>query len=619
MSVNTIGGVNRGSAINNPSYVVASNVVGKFRDAFETFNTASRWNVIQTGSGDVVIVDGNAAAASYLSISKSPWVTGSTYIIESQNIFTLPVEVAVGAQMSQRTLGQEFSIELVSTDTPLPAPTNILISAISQSTTTLTVVTQTVHNLVPGRRIGIRDMQLSSSLNYPALVVATIPTSNSFTVTTGPGGAIPSLTTGIFTNTGSVYFRSALGNAQDGTSMIFENATVTNASFYVRSEAGDVNPMGVTNANLNANHSLTIGTTAPIQAINAANTYAFFPTNEYRLMAQSDRVQWVDSPIDVQTAPVSRAFRNQISPSPDKEYKLRIRAMNNDSLTVPIGQIVSASKPGTTIATCSMDRPHNLRVGEPIVAYGVRDQAATSFANLVTATSVASIVDANTFTVVWGTAGTVTSFGGYVAKVQGGNLMSTLGAIPQVAQSASLASSGVLTITGSGTWAGAVIGDYVELVGVRDNTTGTSLNIDGAWRIRNIVTSILELEPLSGTTVPAAFATTACGGGVIKRTDLRLSYIRIFDFERQRVESVNRPASDIGASLPVTVNNAPAVTVSSGTVTTVSTVSSITAGTITTVGAVTNQTQAGGIALQDQVPALMRAAAQNVRRNISVS
>jgi hypothetical protein len=606
MSVNTIGGVNRGSAINNPSYVVASNVVGKFRDAFEAFNTASRWNVIQTGSGDVVVVDGNAAAASYLVISKSPWVTGRTYIIESQNVFTLPVEVAVGASLSQRTLGQEFSMELVSTDTPLPPPADIPIASISQTTTTLTVTTQTVHNLTPGKRIGIRDMQLSSSLNYPSLIVATIPTSNSFTATAGPGGTIPSLTTVAFTNTGSVYFRSALGNAQDGTSIIFENATATNASFYVRSEAGDVNPMGITNANLIANHSVTVGTTVSVAAISTANTYAFFPTTEYRLMAQTDRTQWVDSAVDVQTAPNSRAFRSQITPSPDKEYKFRIRATNNDSLTVPIGQIVSASKAGATTATVLMDRPHNLRVGEFINAYGVNNQAAAAFPNLTAATAVASIVDENTFTVVWGTAATVTSFGGYVAKVQGGNLMSALGAIAQVVQSGSLA-NGVLTLIGNATWAGAVIGDSVELVGIRDNITGASLNIDGAWKVSNLATSTLTLIPLPGTTVPSDFTTTAAGGGVIKRTDLRLSYVRIFDFERQRVESVSRPASDIAASIPVTVNNVPAVTVT-GTLTTV-----------TTVAAVTNQTQAGGIALQDQVPALMRAAAQGLRNTISVT
>jgi hypothetical protein len=38
-----------------------------------------------------------------------------------------------------------------------------------------------------------------------------------------------------------------------------------------------------------------------------------------------------------------------------------------------------------------------------------------------------------------------------------------------------------------------------------------------------------------------------------------------------------------------------------------------------TLATLTNQTQMGGFASQDQIPALMRAAADNLRRNISVS
>ena len=53
------------------------------------------------------------------------------------------------------------------------------------------------------------------------------------------------------------------------------------------------------------------------------------------------------------------------------------------------------------------------------------------------------------------------------------------------------------------------------------------------------------------------------------------------------------------------------------TITTVSTVT--TCSTVTTVSTLTNQSQLGGFAAQDQVPALMRAAADNLRRNISVT
>jgi hypothetical protein len=54
-----------------------------------------------------------------------------------------------------------------------------------------------------------------------------------------------------------------------------------------------------------------------------------------------------------------------------------------------------------------------------------------------------------------------------------------------------------------------------------------------------------------------------CGGGIIKRTCMRISFVRVFDYERLRVESLGRPASDSAAAFPVTVQNSPAVTLTS--------------------------------------------------------
>jgi hypothetical protein len=325
--------------------------------------------------------------------------------------------------------------------------------------------------------------------------------------------------------------------------------------------------------------------------------------------------------VDALTQSTSRLLRTQVCPSPDKVYKLRIRATNNKSLTVPVAQIVSAVKSGTTTATITTDVNHNLAANDPVVIYGIRDQAAASFPNLLTATAVASIVSPTQFTIVIGTAATVTSYGGYVAKVQGGNLMSALGGIAQVVQSAVLTtlsdSTRQLVLTGSAAWAGLLIGDSVELVGCRNIVDGTTLGVDGAWKVANIVTTALTLVPLPGNTPPADFASTNCGGGVIKRTDLRLSFIRIFDFERQRVEMLARPGSDISGSAPVSIQNVPAVTVSSGTVTTVTTVTTVSA--VTTAGSLTNQVNIGGIAATEQIPSLMRLGADALRRNISVT
>ena len=109
---------------------VAGNISTKFRDAFEVYTPGVNWRESKA-SGDLVFVDGNAASASYLTISKDPWSAGTETSIESILTFGMPIEVAVGLSMSQRTLGQEFSIEAVDTGAALPDVADIAIAAIA--------------------------------------------------------------------------------------------------------------------------------------------------------------------------------------------------------------------------------------------------------------------------------------------------------------------------------------------------------------------------------------------------------------------------------------------------------------------------------------------------------
>lgn len=554
---------------------VSNNITTKFRDAFENYSPGVNWRESKA-STDLVYVDGNAAAASYLVISKDPLTAGTETSIESLITFGLPLEIAYGLSMSQRTLGQEFSIELVDTGAPLPPVSDIEISSISQATTTLTVNTVLPHGLSVGKSIGIRDCA-DQRANYPALVVASVPSPTQFTVTAGPGGTIASQTINNPAGAkGFVYFRERLGRAQNGLSQIFENATATNASLYIRSEAGDALPSGA----IAGNHSATIATTVGTQLVNSAYQYAWSAATEFRMLVQSDRTQWADSPIDSTAQTASRLLRTQVCPDPSASYKLRIRATNNKSLTVPTAQIVSAAKAGSTTATVITATPHGLVTGDLIVAYGARDQ--TNFANLAVATAV-TVVDATTFTVIWGASVTATTYGGYIAKVQGGNLMSTLGAIVQTVQSATLTTlaggTRQLVLVGSGNWASLAIGDLANLVGCRDIVTGDSLGIDGAWKVASLATTTLTLVlPYANSmSIPADFATTNCGGGLIKRTDLRISFIRVFDYERERVELLARPANDMSAAAPVVIQG--------GTLPQVNTVSAVT--TVSTVTAVT--------------------------------
>lgn len=573
---------NQGDGTHIP-LTAASNVTTKFREAFENYNPIAfgvaagpndRWRQSKA-AGDIAVVDGNAIASSYLDLSLDPHTQGTETVIESVAAYGMPLELSFGAHLSQRTLGQEFSIEVVDTGTELAPVADLAISSLSQATTTLTVVTSAPHGLVPGKSIGIRGFA-DSRVNYSALVVASIPNATTFTATAGPGGNIPSLTVGPLSG-GFVYFRERLGRANEGTSMIFESPTVTNASIYIRSESGDALPSGTATGN----HSAAILTTASVQAINSANTYAFQPTNEYRLRMMADRLRWTNAPVDTNNQETAIGNpRTQVIPSPDANYKLRIRATNNKSLTVPVAKIVSAVKSGTTTATIVTATPHGLTTADFVNIYGIRDQAATSFPNLTVATAVASVVDATTFTIIIGTAGTVTSYGGYVSRVNGGQVQQ--GAITQVIQSVTRTAN-ILTLVGNASWSGFVIGDYINLTGVRDNVAGADLGVDGAYRVRNIATTTLEVEPITGFAPTGTdIVLTNCGGAVIKRTCLRLSFIRVFDFERARFEMMPVASGDIAGANGVNVQNTPAVTFSGtqnlGTVTTVSTVTTLSNG-----------------------------------------
>ena len=547
----------------------AANIMTKFREAFETYapNTAGGIWTETTATGDIIALDGNAAAASYLVFSKSPWEAGSTSSIETAAQFSMPIELAIGAHTSQRVLGQEFSLQLVD-DQTTPTEFDIAISTMTHGNGLLTITTATNHGLVPGKRFQIRGCA-DNRFNYPALVVASIPAPNQLTCTAGPAGNLGNITA--TATSGYTSARPALNYADNGTSMVLENATVTNASFYIRSEAGDALPSGT----VLGNHSGTILTTASVQAINAAYTYAFQPTDEYRLTLQADRVQWSNVAVDTVAQSVSVVNRTQVVPDPSANYKFRIVGTNAKDLSRPVGKIISAVKSGSTTATITLDRNHGLANGALVVVYGIRDQAAAAFPNIVAATAITGVPNANQIQIPIGTGTANASYGGFVAVVNGANLPSALGASAVIAQSAALTTladgTRQLTIVGNTNWAAPVvtIGDYIELIGVRADGSGNDLGVDGAWKIANAATTSLTLVPVVPTMVlPADFTTTNCGGGAWRRTDLRLSFIRIFDYERERVEVLPRPASDIANGIPVVVQG--------GTLTTATAVTTVT-------------------------------------------
>lgn len=578
---------------NNNLTTTPQNLVTELRDTFQTYSPGTTWNQTKD-STDIIQLDGNSVSGNYLVISKDPLTANTESSITTVSTFDCPIEITSGFSMSQRVLGQQLAWELFNDDVPVTPVADVAISSISQSTTTLTVTTSTSHGLYAGQRIGIAGITSDSRLNYPSLVVAAIVSTTSFTCTAGPMGTITSLTVGPYTNQGTVYNRPALGYATQGISEMFENATVTQASGYVIPDADNFAYPSGTAA---GNHSVTVATTASVSAVSAAYTYAFVSTTEYRLNMQPDRVQWYDSGIDSASLQSSRILRTILVPDNTKQYKIRYRVTNEKSLTVPTAKIVSAAKAGSTTATITTATAHGLTTGNYVYITGIRN--GTDFIPITTAVVVASTPTPTTFTLVYGgTSATTTSYGGLVARANGNSLP---GGFAGAGSSASLQTATVtateLTLTSSGTFALSV-GDYVNVYGVRDNTTGADLGIDGVYKVASVATTTAVFIPLSGTTLPAAFGSTNCGGAVIKRTDVRINNIRAFNYLRERVEILPR-ADSAGA---VSVNMLTGV-ISSGTVTTVSTVSTLTGGAVAEDSATTaNAVITGGVVRSTTTP-----------------
>lgn len=549
------------NAFGNPLDVVPANVQTEFRESFETYDTTIVWSQT-TGSGDIVQLDGNAASCSYLVISKDPLTAGNETIVETRASFTGPFETAVGLHMSQRALGQETSMELVSTDTPLSPVADLALSSMGSNGSTLYINTVNPHNLSVGQRVGLYGITSDSRMNYPSLVVFAVINPTQIYCQAGPGGTIPALTVGPYNNQGFLYLRPALGYAQEGMSEIFENATATGGSCYVRADAGDVLPTGT----VTGSHPITVGTTASVALASASYTYAFIPTTDYRFLLQPDKAQFFDVAVDSTAQPSARANRSSVVPNLAKTYKLRFRCTNNKGLTVPTAKIVSASKAGTTTATITTATPHGLTTGDYITTSGIRN--GTDFVPNVVSQVVSTPTSTTFTTVMTATTPTVTSYGGFVARVNGGNVPTGfVGGTGGAVQTAALTST-ELTLVTAGTTP-VSIGDYVNVYGVRDATVGADLGVDGVYKVVNAVTTTITLIPIAGTTLPAPFTVTNCGGAIIKRTDTRISYARIFQYLRERVEVLNK--SDQNSSLPVVITNTGyTVVVGSGSITPIS-------------------------------------------------
>ena len=524
-----------------------TNTMPIVQDTFNSFDTTNTWSVINKATGDIIMVDGNALGSNYLSMALNPLTDDTETIIESKASFNKTDKNLYSfLSASQRVVGNEFSISLVSTETPEPAYAPVAIATISQTTGTLTVITAIPHNLDVGSRISISGVP-DSRLNYSWITVATIVNDTTFICTAGNNGNLPSVTSSVF-NTGFVHYRRVLDSIPNGTAMFFENSTPTNASFFFKNGGAGFFPSGT----IAGSHAVTIASNASAQSVaNSYNIINFQPTTGYYLNMLQDSVSYHDKATSGASIQTLRFKSEAVVPNNSLDYKIRLKVKNNKSATIPVAQIVSIAKSGSTTATVTTDVDHGLTINDVVNIYGVRD--ATNFPNLTSATAVASIVNSTTFTIVIGPSATATSFGGYVSRVNGSILQG--GAIAQVIQSISRTSN-ILTVIGNANWAGLVIGDYINIVGCRDISTGATIGIDGSYKVIFFSTTSLVLQPISEYAPTGSdIVSTNCGGGVIKKSVFRIHKILMRENDKyiSEVSGTSSAKNDQSTATPVQI------------------------------------------------------------------
>ncbi len=525
--------------------VVIGNARNKFKDNFVTASPdLTIWDLVNDSVQHIVNGGGDAISSSYLRISLSPLLTDSGVSITTKSVFSMPFRMGVALSASQRILGQEIGIEMVGVDSNnvVDNMSSVADKAITGTTISITTnvgtVTLTGHGLKGGDRVCINGCP-DPRLNV-APVLITVLTADTFTVPI-------TLANGSYNCTGGqVKWIDPVLYAKNAASCLLENTTVTNASFITRrngaSARGSVAP-------------LTIATTTASQGQTSPYTDAFLAAGQQEFLATLDSITYRSFAPDSIATMSSLNKRTQGTPDEEVNYKIRIRAKNLKSFTVPVARITAISKTGTTTATVTTDTAHGLTTADYIQIYGVAD--ITNFPNLTAQTVVSSVIDPNNFTVIIGGVVTASSAGGVVWKVQGSTLAP--GVLAQNIQSISRTNN-ILSVVGNTTWATPLPGEYFDLYGMN----GSASVYDGAYKVLRVNTSTLELESTG-----ANFGSISCGGAVIRRTDVRVHYVRLMDYTRLVTEIVG------GRGNTTDINDAVPVALTGGTVTTVTTVTTV--------------------------------------------
>lgn len=484
----------------------------------------------------------------------------------------LEVEASVIRNRQQFTTMTLFSNGEDGVTAPVPDPINIV--SIYQSSadngaaynatagTIVTVVLETALPAYPSDAavylsdwIHINGL-VDNRLNYQNACIKFISADRK-TITFGfaDEAALPSLAIATITptlGTAKVHFYNNMGGAAEGFGIRFTGTTTTSAAIVSVFGNGDAQVSGT----LFGDHRVTIASSAPQYLNGVMGNVELKATSRYRLEGRPSEALVMDKSIDSHNAVwTARISRTAVKPAVNLPLYPRFRIYQPVGMSRPVASIVSISKSGTTTATVTTKDPHGLTTGNYVNIKGVRDQI--NFAAMTTPAAV-TVTGANTFTIVIGSAVTATSRGGSVILVNGGS--DQPGIIGQVVSSMAnyTVNPDWIVVTGNITWSGLSVGDYINIHGNHDDTTGADVGATGAWEVANISTTQLIIKPIydifgvrKSPVTPALAGTVNCGGTVILRTTARVHDLMLEEWSESKVMIDGQGTTRVDKALPV--------------------------------------------------------------------
>lgn len=508
-----------------------------FRDNFASQVAqpdSSVWSTTNDNTDHIITRGGNSSGASYLRISLNPLVEGSQVLMSSKQLFQYPMRIGFGVSLSQRIVGQEVfvghaadngagsidaSLTSVVADLAMPATVSV--------TTNVATVVIANHGYNGGDRVTLFGCP-DSRVNVGPVAI-TVVDANTFTIPI-------TIANGSYNSSGgTIGFADPMRYASNAGGYLWETVTVGTASLVARRNGRKFRSLAQAGV-----------TTVAVQSNVNPYTDAFNPTAQPEIDASVEEIRFRATTADSNSTPTVVTKFTAGIPDEGPDYHLVIRARNLRGMTRPVARITAIAKTGTTTATVTTDVAHGLTTADWVQINGVNDQ--TNFPNTSAATAVASIIDATHFTIVIGTATTNSSVGGFVARIQGGTLISSPTSATAIT-SISCTTAGVLALVLSVTPSVLPLpGEYWQLHGM----TGAAAALEGGYKVLRATGGVLELEAPGQTTFAALLN---LGGGLIKRTDVRIHFARVMDFTRLIAEITGGRGntSDINNAVPVAI------------------------------------------------------------------